>query len=158
MAEDPTAFSVWHRNLGSAAVDFQYQAGQFYDVVEKCIKLCQSMLRHPDTQRAFVALGEEVKRLRPGALVNSKDMEKKTKDFFGSIFTHFPTVIVDYTLREADYMGFHERQPMNTAYNPRLQWISVNGEVSSKLAHLLTEVLAQANHTQESWPHGSRMA
>ncbi len=115
------------------------------------------MLEHPDAQRAFVTLAEEFKNYKsPGAPpsyeINSKDtgdMEKYTKDFFENIFTRFPTMIVDFTLLEANFMACHDRRELDTAIHPRLQWISFNGQVSSKLAELLTEVLEQANPSQE---------
>ena len=148
MAADPTAFPVWHRDA-SEILDYRYQVNHpFYEVVERCINICQRMLRHPHAQRAFVALGEKLEKVHPEALasyeMSSKDtgnMEKKTKDFFGSILTNFPTVIVDYTLREADFMACHQRRAMSTAFDPRLEWISVNGQVSSNLAKFLKEAL-----------------
>ena len=142
MAADPTAFSVWHRDE-KENLDFRYPADHpFVKVVETCINICQKMLRHPDTQRAFVALGERLEKAHPGATASYEgNMEKKTKDFFGILFTQFPTVIVGYTLREPNFMACTERPVLNTAFDPRLQWINVNGQVSSKLVEILTEVL-----------------
>lgn len=163
MADDFPAFAVWHRGT-QGVLEYQYQANHpFYEVVERCILICHKMLQHPKTQRAFVALGEELEKVCPGALVShemnstdTRNMEKKTKDFFGSIFTRFPAVIVDYTMREPDFMAYHKRRALNTAFDTRVQWISVNGQVSSVIVDLLTEVLEQANHTQEGRPHGRR--
>ena len=121
------------------------------------------MLEHPDVQRAFVTLAEEFKEARAGAPGSSKmkskdtgNMEKDTKDFFASILTHFPTMIVDYSILEPGEEAFHIRRAVKTAFDPRLQSIHLNGKVSSKLAELLTEVLEQANHTPEGWLHGRR--
>ena len=167
MAANSSAFSVWHRD-DSGKVDFEYLADHpLYVVVERCIRICQTMLEHPDAQRAFVTLAEDFDKAYRGAPASSKislkdrgEMEKKTQDFFGEIFTQFPVVIVDYTLREPDYMAFQFRREWdgteNMSFHPSRQCLLLNGQVSSTLAELQTEAYEEANHTLEDWPHGRR--
>lgn len=134
MAANP-AFSIFQRDR-AGDVDSRLPANvPLYTVVEKCLKNSLRMLEHPDVQRAFVTLAEEFKEARAGAPGSSKmkskdtgNMEKDTKDFFASILTHFPTMIVDYSILEPGEEAFHIRRAVKTAFDLRLQSIHLNGK------------------------------
>ena len=155
MAAPPTAFAVWHRdNYG--IVDFQYPAdSQIYSVVERCISICRKMLEHSEGQRAFVTLAERFDKAHRGSpawyktfLMDTPDMESITQGFFQKVFTRFPTVFVDYTVREPDNLAITPRHPWigsDTAFELSRLCIMLNGQVSSKLAEFLTEMLEQAD-------------
>ncbi|CAF9930842.1 MAG: hypothetical protein ALECFALPRED_004740 [Alectoria fallacina] len=155
MAAPPTAFAIWHRD-NSGIVDFQYPAeAPIHSVVERCISICRKMLENSEGQRAFVTLAERVEKARRGSpawyktgLTDTADMESITQGFFQKVFTRFPTVFVDYTVREPDYLAITPRYPRigsDTAFEPSRLCIMLNGQVSSKLAELLTEMLEQAD-------------
>ncbi|CAD6576939.1 MAG: hypothetical protein ASARMPREDX12_008058 [Alectoria sarmentosa] len=164
MAAAPTAFAVWHRdNYG--IVDFQYPAdSQIYSVVERCISICRKMLEHSEGQRAFVTLAERFDKAHRGSpawyktfLMDTADMESITQGFFQKVFTRFPTVFVDYTVREPDNLAITPRHPWigsDTAFELSRLGIMLNGQ---RVGHMAgAQARAESSNTAENRRQSNR--
>ena len=103
----------------------------------RSISTCKNLMMHPTARDAFEKIAQDYAAARPNNWfrVHQPPMttNEVTNTFLTKVLNTFPTVFIDYSLRNPDYGAYHSRRQWEENFEPKHQAISINGMVIETL-------------------------
>ena len=110
----------------------KYPKGEPNHLVSASI-ICRGMLKEHKVREGFITFAVRIGLSQPNAWYKQVRPPKTTAEvvdsFIDSILAEFPSVFMDYALKNPDNKGFHNRRRWDKYFKPANQPISVNANV-----------------------------
>lgn len=135
-AQNASDFIIYHVDKTGRPCGLYDPKDSMSTCVVNSINICRQMLKTDTVRTAFIEQATQYSKLQPGAWFSEqgpadtkKKMEALTDEFLGKVSVRFPSMFVDDSLHETEYMAVHWRHEWDGEFETSNQYISLNGEV-----------------------------